>query len=257
MKFGFDFTRLYYLNDPIGVPNYTFYNIWDFLNDAPEAEGGPFQATTGFPGGYRNDNRQNLFGVFFQDDWKARPNLTLSAGLRYSYFGPLTDKDNNMGVLTFGSGSSLSDRHHDSHRNRRLERPKGSTLAHRSASTGVPTAANGKIVFRGGFGLNYNQEQIANSNANDGNPPGTSSVPGSSRSPTQINPNILYATSSSPTNINGFPSNPHTITTFNSAGLPTAGGANLGALPINLPTEYIYHYSLDMQVDLGYSVVMT
>ena len=106
-KFGGEATRLYYLNDPIGAPNYTFYNIWDFLNDAPEAEGGPFQATTGFPGGFRNDNRQTIWGFFFQDNWKARPNLTLTAGLRYSYFGPLSDKDNNMGVLRFGSGSSF------------------------------------------------------------------------------------------------------------------------------------------------------
>jgi len=258
MKFGFDFTRLYYLNDPIGVPTYTFYNIWDFLNDAPEAEGGPFQATTGIPGGYRNDNRQNIFGIFFQDDWKARPNLTLSAGLRYSYFGPLTDKNNHMGVLTFGSGTNL--------------------LTGITIRTGIgawnaqklnfgpqigfnwsPVAAEGRIVFRGGYGLNYNQGQIANTNTNDFNPPGTSTVPGSSRSPTQINPNILYATSSSPTNIFGFPPNPHTITTFNSVGLPTAGSANLGALPgpSNLPTEYSHHYSLDMQVDLGYSFVMT
>ena len=256
MKFGFDFTRLYYLNDPIGVPNYTFYNLWDFLNDAPEAEGGPFQATTGIPGGFRNDNRQNLFGVFFQDDWKARPNLTLSAGLRYSYFGPLTDKNNNQGVLKFGSGATL--------------------LTGIAIHTGIgawnaqtlnfgpqvgfnwsPIASNGKVVFRGGYGLNYNQEQIANSNVNDGNPPGTSSVPGSSKNPSQINPNILYAVSSSPTNIFGFPPNPHTITTFNSAGLPTAGSANVGALPGNLPTEYAHHYSLDMQVDLGYSLVMT
>ena len=180
MKFGFDFTRLYYLNDPIGAPNYTFYNIWDFLNDAPEAEGGPFQATTGFPGGFRNDNRQNMLGVFFQDDWKARPNLTLSAGLRYSYFGPLTDKNNNMGVLTFGSGAGL--------------------LTGITIRTGIgawnaqklnfgpqvgfnwsPASSNGKVVFRGGYGLNYNQEQIANANINDGNPPGTSSVPGSSQ----------------------------------------------------------------------------
>ncbi len=254
MKFGFDFTRLYYLNDPIGAPNYTFYNLWDFLNDAPEAEGGPFQATTGIPGGYRNDNRENMFGVFFQDDWKARPNLTVSAGLRYSYFGPLTDKDNNMGVLRFGGGSALL---------------TGITLR-----TGIgawnaqklnfgpqigfnwsPAWNNGKLVFRGGYGLNYNQQQIATANNYDYNPPGTSSVPGSSKGPTQINPNILYAVSSSPTNINGYPKNPSAITTFNSAGLPAAGGANIGALPGNLPTEYVHHYSLDMQWDLGHSWV--
>ena len=108
MKFGFDLTRLYYLNNPIGAPNYVFYNLWDFLNDAPEAENGAFQATTGFPGGFRNDNRENMWGIFFQDDWKVRPNLTLSAGLRYNYFGSITDKDNNMGVLRFGAGAAIA-----------------------------------------------------------------------------------------------------------------------------------------------------
>jgi Carboxypeptidase regulatory-like domain len=254
MKFGFDFTRLYYLNDPIGAPNYTFYNLWDFLNDAPEAEGGPFHATTGFPGGYRNDNRQNLLGVFFQDDWKARPNLTLSAGLRYSYFGPLTDKDNNQGVLSFGSGSALLT-------GITIRTGIGAWTAQKlnfGPQVGFnwsPNASNGKLVFRGGYGLNYNSEQIANSNANDNNPPGTSSIPGASANPFQINPNILYAVSSSPTNINGYPANPSAITTFNSAGLPTGGGANLDALPGHLPTEYAHHYSFDMELDLGHSLV--
>jgi hypothetical protein len=256
MKFGFDFTRLYYLNDPIGAPNFTFFNLWDFLNDAPEAEGGPFQATTGIPGGFRNDNRQNLLGVFFQDDWKARPNLTLSGGLRYSYFGPLTDKNNNMGVLRFGTGTNLL--------NGITIRPGIGAWNAQKANFGPqigfnwsPAAANGRIVFRGGYGINYNQGQIANTNANDFNPPGTSSVPGTSQNPTQINPNILYAISSNPSSIFGYPPNPHTITTFNSAGLPTAGAANLNALPGNLPTQYAHHYSLDMQVDLGHSLVMT
>lgn len=254
LKFGADFTRLYYLNDPIGAPNFTFYNVWDFLNDAPEAEGGGFQAATGLPGGYRNDNRQNLFGVFFQDNWKARPNLTLSAGLRYSYFGPLTDKDNNMGVLTFGSGTELLT-------GITIRTKIGAWQAQKfnfGPQVGFnwsPARNNGRVVFRGGYGLNYNQEQIANANSNDFNPPGFSSVPGSSKNPTQINPNILYAISTSPTNIFGFPPNQSTIVSFNTAGLPTAGGANLGALPGQLPTEYSHHYSLDMEMNLGHSWV--
>jgi hypothetical protein len=254
LKFGFDFTRLYYLNDPIGAPNYTFYNIWDFLNDAPEGESGPFQAKTGLPGGYRNDNRNNMYGIFFQDDWKVKPNLTLSAGLRYSYFGPLTDKDNNMGVLLFGGGSDLL--------TGITIRSGISAWTSQKLNFGpqvgfnwAPTHSNGKVVFRGGYGLNYNQQQIATANIADGNPPGTSSVPGTSKNPTQINPNILYATSSSPTNIFGFPANTNAISTFNSSGLPVVGGANIGALPNHLPTEYTHHYSLDMEVDLGHAWV--
>ena len=254
MKFGFDYTRLYYLNDPIGDPNYTFYNLWDFINDAPEAEGGPFQAATGVPGGYRNDNREDLLGVFFQDDWKVRPNLTLSAGMRYSYIGPLTDKDNNMGVLRFGSGSAL--------------------LTGISIKTGIdawtaqkfnfgpqvgfnwsPAMYHNKIVIRGGYGLNYNQQQIATANNYDGNPPGTNYISDGSEGPTEINPNITYAVSSSPTDIFGYPPNPNAIVTFNSAGLPTAGGANLGGLPGNMPTEYTHHYSLDTEMNLGYGLV--
>jgi hypothetical protein len=254
MKFGFDLTRLYYLNAPLGTPNYTFYNLWDFMNDAPEAEGGGFQATTGIPGGYRNDNRENIFGVFFQDDWKVRPSLTLSAGLRYSYFGPLTDKDNHMGVLSFGSGSSL--------------------LTGIALHTGIaawaaqklnfgpqfgfnwnPNWFKSKLVVRGGFGLNYNQNQIANTNAYDYNPPGQNGVPGSSGGPAHINPNIVYAVSGSPTNIFGYPANPHTITTFNSAGLPTAGGAGLNGLPGQMPTEYTEHFSLDIEYDLGHTLI--
>ncbi len=251
IKFGFDFTRLYYLNDPIGAPNYTFYNLWDFVNDAPEAEGGPFQATTGFPGGFRNDNRENMYGIFVQDSWKATPSLTLNAGLRYSYFGPLTDKDNHQGVLSFGQGSALLT-------GITIRTGIGGWSAQKwnfGPELGFNWSPTHNLVVRGGYGLNYNEEQIANANANDNNPPGTSSVPGSSTSPTNINPNILYAVSSSPTNLFGYPANSHTITTFNSAGLPTAGSANLSALTNRLPTEYAHHYSLEVDYDFGHALV--
>ncbi len=254
MKFGFDLTRLYYLNDPIGDPNYTFYNVWDFLNDAPEAEGGPFQATTGIPGGFRNDNRENIFGVFFQDDWKVRQNLTLSAGLRYSYIGPLTDKDKNMGVLSFGTGAALL--------TGITIKPGVAAWTAQKLNFGPqigfnwsPDIYHGKIVLRGGYGLNYNQQQIATANNDDYNPPGTNYLSSASQSPTEINPNIIYAVSSSPTNIFGYPANPNAVTTFTSAGLPTAGAANIGGLPGHLPTEYSHHYSVDTEMDLGHGLV--
>ncbi len=37
-------------------------------------------------------NRQNLWGAFFQDDWRVTRKLTLNLGLRYEMFTPVTDK---------------------------------------------------------------------------------------------------------------------------------------------------------------------
>ncbi len=36
--------------------------------------------------------RQNLYGAFFQDDWRVSPKLTINLGLRYELFKPVVDK---------------------------------------------------------------------------------------------------------------------------------------------------------------------
>ena len=261
IKFGGDFTILHYLNNPTynDAPTYSFYNVWDFLNDAPMQETGTFQAATGFPGVTRQDNRENLFGFFVQDDWKVRKNLTVNLGLRYSYFGPLTSKQNNIGVALFGSGASTYTGMSVRQGGNLWTAQKGN-FGPQFGFNWSPENFHDKLVVRGGYGLSYNQEEIAITSNGSSNPPGSFNANFEFASPSNPGANgadILYAISSSPTNLFGYPSNPHTISTFNSAGIPTAGNASITLFPAHLPTTYVHHYSLDVQYDLGHQLVAT
>jgi hypothetical protein len=65
----------------------------------------------------------------------------------------------------------------------------------------------------------------------------------------------VYALSSDPRNLTGYPANPNAISTFGSNGLPTTGSVNVQIFPNTLPTVLVHHYSLDAQYDLGHQFV--
>ena len=268
IKFGGEATRLFYLQDcaGCGVPIYSFFNLWDFLNDAPSSEGGngrQFNPTTGFPTTERQDQRENIMGYFVQDDFKVRSNLTLTLGLRWSYFGPLYSKEGNMFVATPGAGSDyltgLTVRKGDSWNAQKNNFGPEIGLAWSPKSL-MGYEFNNRLVVRGGFGLNYSGEEIAISSNIVGNPglavspvfnytnPSTCSQP-------LPNCGIVYALSSGVHDLTGFPANPNAITTFGSNGLPTSGSSYLSIFPNTLPTMRVYHYSLDTQYDLGHDFV--
>jgi hypothetical protein len=257
IKAGGEFTRLYYLNDFINAPSYNFFDIWDFMNDAPMAEGGDFNASTGFPNELRDDDRQSLFGLFVQDEWKVRPNLTINAGLRYSYFGSLYSKEGNIGVSSFGSGAAfLTGITIKAGGN--LWVPQKGNFGPQLGFNWSPDRFKSKMVVRGGIGLAFNQEDIALSANSANNPPtGAYYNFGNSTPPNTIDSRIVYGLSSSPTSLSGFPENPNTITTYNTANLPVNGGATVTAYPGSIPTKYSTHYSLEVDYTVGPQWVAT
>jgi hypothetical protein len=255
IKFGGDITRLQYLQEcaGCGVPSYRFFNIWDFLNDAPHQENGNFNPNTGLPTTIRQDDRENIFGIFVQDDFKLRQNLTINIGLRWSLFGPLYEKHNNMFQAVPGAGADfltgLVVRRGNSWN------PQYDNFGPQIGFAWSPGRFNSKLVVRGGYGLNYNGEQIAIS-ANIVNNPGLAVAPSFViPTPTSPNPGIIYALSSGVNNLNGFPANPNAIATFGPNGLPTTGQVNVQIFPTDLPTSRVHHYSADVEYDLGHQLI--
>jgi hypothetical protein len=255
IKFGAEVTRLLYLQQctGCGVPSYDFFNIWDFLNDAPHQENGNFNPTTGSPTTIRQDDRENILGFFAQDDLKVRPNLTINIGLRWSYFGPLYAKQNDMFRAVPGAGADFltglvvrRDNSWDTQKD---------NFGPQIGVAWTPGRFNNKLVVRGGYGLNYNGEQVAIS-ANIVNNPGLAVSPSFIMpTPAAPNPGIVYALSSGVRDLNGFPANPNAISSFGPNGLPTTGSVGVQIFPNTLPTTRVHHYSADLQYDLGHQLI--
>jgi hypothetical protein len=269
MKMGGEFTRLLSVDAPFWAdrPGYTFNNIWDFLNDAPSAENAQFDPQTGVPSALRKDLRSNIVGLFFQDNWKVRPSLTVTAGLRWDYFGAISEKNDKLATVQFGKGDAFFTDMRLKTGGSQYNAQKGNFGPQLgfawSPQTVVGHDFHNRLVVRGGFGIAYNGVVQSNTLDVRFNPPFVSN--GQSFSGNQI----LYINSfpSDVTDPNGYASNPNALLTFGDNNLPlascltasgsmiTSGCIDLTALPATLPTTYSYHYTLGTEYDLGHEWV--
>ena len=91
-------------------PLFSFSGLFNLANDTPIFEAINADPRTGDPADAQRYFSTNYYAAFIQDDWKARPNLTLNLGLRYEYYSPLKEKDERLSNLFFGTQGLLNSR---------------------------------------------------------------------------------------------------------------------------------------------------
>ncbi len=159
-------------------PTFDFDNLLQLVTDDPrEQRDVAYDPLTGqsAPGGYRH--LMNTFGAFVQDDWKVRPNLTLTMGLRWDDYGDITrDRDKTISFANIfpGPGSTNDERFAaatvqsvDSIYGRRLNR----NFSPRVGFAWDPSN-EARLVIRGGAGLYKDWIPLGEANRITGNPPG-------------------------------------------------------------------------------------
>jgi hypothetical protein len=257
IKAGGTFTNIQFLQEVVdnARPSYTFNSFWDFLNDAPFSEKATFNPVTGTPGLNRQDERLNIFGTFAQDDFKVTPNLTLNLGLRWNYFGPFHNKQNNLSVITPGAGAAMLTGLTMTQGGNLYSVQKGN-FGPQVGFAWTPASLHHGVVFRGGVGINYNEDEFAITVQGNANSPTLLNITPSGYS--SKNPNILYAIASDVHTPLAYPSNPHAITSFGANGLPNLGlSVNVTGNDPNVKTITVYHYSLDTEMTLPAHFVAT
>jgi len=256
LKFGAEY-RID-LNNDTGTggarPDYSFVRPWNFANDTPifeainaDAQGTPQANNTPFKSGD--------LSFFIQDDWKFRPNLTFNLGLRWEYFAPISPRNGKLGNLVFGS-NGLADAKVVT-----VDKLTKSDLNNFGPQLGFawsPKIFNDKLVVRGGAGVGYDRlpnALLANTRANPPNGArygiccGTAGAADGFGTPF-VDGQILYAFGSDRTPTS-YPANPNLGGGFD----PNTGAPRIGAIEIygtfpNLPSPYVYRYSLETQYEL-------
>ena len=271
LKFGGELVKEQ--NNDVSVwgdrPAFDFNNLWSFANDAPSDQGfATFDPKTGALTDFRKYVRVADLAFFGQDNWKFRPNLTLSLGLRWEYLGALHDKFGKLSNIVLGTGANtLTGATIKVGGN--LSKPDYNNFGPQLGFAWSPARIfghefNNRLVWRGGFGVGFNRIPESLTLQARSNPPsfiatglsGSEIAPGSCQSssgtPTQcytINPGGIFA-------FYGFPENTNARISFDpTTNLPLSGHPDINGPLQDMRTPYTFRYSLEGQYDLGHSWV--
>ncbi|WP_353069893.1 carboxypeptidase regulatory-like domain-containing protein [Tunturibacter empetritectus] len=165
---NYDFTQLNIINRANQVATLSYNSIGNFLT------GGPLRNSAGtsvyFQGASNRYYRSPQVGGYAQDQWRATPHLTITAGIRYDYDGGLYEKYGNL--VNFSPRQYSYDLASDTiinsglvvAGNNKLYASPGaskSTLTNRQwgigPRIGLADSLTDRLVLRAGFGLYYDR----------------------------------------------------------------------------------------------------
>ena len=237
-KFGVELRQINLYTDRLGGTTYTWSSINNFLSNSLQST--QYLGDLSSPSPFFISSlvgpahaKQWYYIGYAQDEWKIKPNLTLSYGLRYEYYTPLKEVNNRQIYFDINTGvlrNPSEDPYHTS----------GTNFGPRVALTWSPNPngtgwfGGGKSVIRGGAGIYYGPGQTED----------------------QIQP-IESNRISSTLSGGSYPQDTNAI-----AALFTSNPANRQYQPRAYASDYtipekIYQYGVSYQQELPYKLVLT
>jgi hypothetical protein len=189
--------------------------------------------------------RDNVWDIYAQDDWRARPSLTLNYGLRYEFFAPYTEKYGRLALVDTNAAGGFTDiaevqsggpaPSFGGNLPASLVYPFHLALAPR---LGVALRLPRQAVLRAGYGMNFTVGQYGAFASTMGLQP-------MALQPAFVNEQTNEAAQAGEfTLANGFPS------------VPTAVTPGTYALDPHYRLPYVQAYNLDVQKTLRWGVVL-
>ncbi|MFB3903331.1 MAG: TonB-dependent receptor domain-containing protein [Acidobacteriota bacterium] len=97
--------------------------------------------------------RRTYYFAYAQDEWKLRPNFTLSLGARYEYYTVIREEHDRLLVFDTSIGDFAP-------QGTPAYQPDRNNIAPRLSFAWSPTAFKDKTVIRGGYGMYYGPGQV-------------------------------------------------------------------------------------------------